>query len=278
MFVFYVCGSVSVLPVCLFSTEVQKNDTCVRNGLPWVTRDRGFPHGFYIISAFSITESSAWKSATTSCSANRGTLIYLPASFSALLAFHGVFPSLWLYHSFMRCISPCGESWTGNGPWRVTFEKQCKACCAGELVSRAHFYILATCFLMARALSNVTSWYSARVQLFVTLWTVACQAPLSMQCPRQEHWRRLPFPSPWALPNSGKFPALAGRFFFFFFLPLNHQGSPREFSLYLNNINLLSFKINSTVFCPLEQTPEDNEGQGSLLCCNPWGHKELGTL
>ena len=23
-----------------------------------------------------------------------------------------------------------------------------------------------------------------------------------------------------------------------------------------------------------EQTPGDNERQGSLLCCNPWGHKE----
>ena len=26
-----------------------------------------------------------------------------------------------------------------------------------------------------------------------------------------------------------------------------------------------------------EQTPEDNEGQGSLVCCSPWGHKELDT-
>ena len=24
-----------------------------------------------------------------------------------------------------------------------------------------------------------------------------------------------------------------------------------------------------------EQTPGDSEGQGSLACCNPWGHKEL---
>ena len=29
-----------------------------------------------------------------------------------------------------------------------------------------------------------------------TPWTVACQAPLSMGCPRQEYWRGLPFPSP----------------------------------------------------------------------------------
>ena len=24
-----------------------------------------------------------------------------------------------------------------------------------------------------------------------------------------------------------------------------------------------------------EQTPEDGEGQGSMACCSPWGHKEL---
>ena len=24
-----------------------------------------------------------------------------------------------------------------------------------------------------------------------------------------------------------------------------------------------------------EQTPGDDEGQGSLVCCSPWGHKEL---
>ena len=26
-----------------------------------------------------------------------------------------------------------------------------------------------------------------------------------------------------------------------------------------------------------EQTPGDSEGQGSLVCCSPWGHKELNT-
>ena len=27
----------------------------------------------------------------------------------------------------------------------------------------------------------------------------------------------------------------------------------------------------------LGQTPEDSEGQGSLACCSPWGHKESDT-
>ena len=26
-----------------------------------------------------------------------------------------------------------------------------------------------------------------------------------------------------------------------------------------------------------EHTPGDGEGQGSLACCTPWGHKELDT-
>ena len=41
----------------------------------------------------------------------------------------------------------------------------------------------------------------SHVCLFVTLWTVACQAPLSMGFSRQEYWSGLPFPSPGDLPN-----------------------------------------------------------------------------
>ena len=36
----------------------------------------------------------------------------------------------------------------------------------------------------------------SRVQLFVTLWTVAYQAPLSMGFSRQEYWNELPCPPP----------------------------------------------------------------------------------
>ena len=41
------------------------------------------------------------------------------------------------------------------------------------------------------------------VQLFVTQWTTAHQAPLSMGFSRQEHWSGLPFPSPGDLPDPG---------------------------------------------------------------------------
>ena len=54
------------------------------------------------------------------------------------------------------------------------------------------------------------------VQLCVTLWTVACQAPLSMGFSRQEYWSGFPCPPPGNLPDSGiepaslTYPALAG--------------------------------------------------------------------
>ena len=41
----------------------------------------------------------------------------------------------------------------------------------------------------------------SRVQLFVIPWTVAYQAPQSMEFSRQEYWSGLPFPSPGDLPN-----------------------------------------------------------------------------
>ena len=44
---------------------------------------------------------------------------------------------------------------------------------------------------------------SSRVQLFATLWTVTCQASLSMGFSRQEYWSGLSFPSPGDLPDSG---------------------------------------------------------------------------
>ena len=42
-----------------------------------------------------------------------------------------------------------------------------------------------------------------RVRLTAALWTVTRQAPLSMECPGQEYWRGLPFPTPGDLPDAG---------------------------------------------------------------------------
>ena len=59
----------------------------------------------------------------------------------------------------------------------------------------------------------------SHVQLLVTVWTVACQAPLSIGFSRQEYWSGLLFSPPGDPPDPGielvflKSPALAGRFF-----------------------------------------------------------------
>ena len=60
---------------------------------------------------------------------------------------------------------------------------------------------------------------SCNMDITVTAWTVARQAPLSVAFSRQEHWSGLPFPSPGHLPDPGieptspASPILAGRFF-----------------------------------------------------------------
>ena len=66
----------------------------------------------------------------------------------------------------------------------------------------------------------------SRVWSFATLWTVVCQAPLSMGFSRQEYWSGLPFPTPRDLPILGSNPHLlqilnwqAGS------LPLSHEHS-----------------------------------------------------
>ena len=43
----------------------------------------------------------------------------------------------------------------------------------------------------------------SHVQLFAIPWTVAYQAPSSMEFSRQEYWSGLPFPSPGDLPDPG---------------------------------------------------------------------------
>ena len=56
----------------------------------------------------------------------------------------------------------------------------------------------------------------SHVHPFVTPWTVAWQAPLSMGFSKQEYWSGLPIPFPSDVPHPGiepASPALAGRFF-----------------------------------------------------------------
>ena len=105
------------------------------------------------------------------------------------------------------------------------------------------------------------------VQLFVTPWTVARQAPLSMGFSRQEYWSGLPCPPPGALPDPGiervslRSPALAGGFFFFFFT----TGATWE-ALYRCILNILSSKVSEVAqSCPTLRDPMDCSPPGSSV-------------
>ena len=68
------------------------------------------------------------------------------------------------------------------------------------------------------------------VRLFEILWTVACQAPLSMGCSRQEYWSGLPFPVPGDLPDPGSILHLLCLLHWqAHSVPLSHLGSPSRF-------------------------------------------------
>ena len=101
------------------------------------------------------------------------------------------------------------SSWSLRGAHDNSFFYEClcfttKMCTVGSLT-------VGFCFARMCVLRRL--WY------FVTLWTVACQAPLSMGFPTQECWNALPFLPPGDLLDPGiepahlASPALAGGFF-----------------------------------------------------------------
>ena len=72
------------------------------------------------------------------------------------------------------------------------------------VISKTHYI----CFLFSQSVASNS---------FATPWTVACQAPLFTEFPKQEYWTRLPFPSPGDFPHPGMelaSPALASGFYY----------------------------------------------------------------
>ena len=84
-----------------------------------------------------------------------------------------------------------------------------------------------------------------------TLWTVACQAPLSVGFSRPEYWSGQPFPSPEGHPNPGiepRSPALQADS-----LPAGSQGKPK-------NTGVGSLSLLMQIF------PTQESNQGLLHC------------
>ena len=97
--------------------------------------------------------------------------------------------------------------------------------------SPQRFWFSKSCALLLTLLCPVSHWWKvngqvlfSRVWLFVILWTVASQAPLSMEFPKQEYWSGLPFPSPGALSDPGI--KLMSPAWQVDSLPLSHLGCP----------------------------------------------------
>ena len=112
----------------------------------------------------------------------------------------------------------------------------------------------------------------------VTPWTVACQAPLSMEFSRLECWSRWTFPSPGKNTGVGRHSLLQGIYL--------TKGSNlgllhcRQILYYLSQEG--SHENGKEDFIhdyghELGQTLGDSEGQGGLACCGPWAHKESNT-
>ena len=120
---------------------------------------------------------------------------------------------------------------------------------------------------------------------FINPWTVALQAPPSMQFSRYDYWNELPFPSAGDLPDLGiklASPALAGGFF----TPEPQRKPPDSQQTFLNTKVNLSQELERTLRIPghlsrgiLEFSPPAPRDHFLLLREVDWHHiLALGML
>ena len=130
----------------------------------------------------------------------------------------------------------------------------------------------------------------SRVWLFATPWIAAYQASPSVGFSRQGYWSGLPLPSPGDLPNpriEPRSPTLQADV-----LPSETRKVPMQRVNLLEKTLMLGktegqrrkrwqdemvewhYWINGHEF---EQTPDNGDRQGNLVCCSPWGHKKSDT-
>ena len=110
----------------------------------------------------------------------------------------------------------------------------------------------------------------SHVQLYVTLWTVAHQAPLSMGVPRQEYWNGLPCPSSRDLPDPRMEPlSLGASALQADSLPLSHQRSPRYVYVY---IYIYPFRTNTQKRCPFHYKGLECKSSKSR---NTWSNRQI---
>ena len=111
------------------------------------------------------------------------------------------------------------------------------------------------------------------VRLFATLWTVACQAPLSVGFSRQEYWSGLPFPIPRDLPDPRIEPTSRLLHWQADSLPLTPWTSARVryclHSLALKRPRSLREFLKNCLFFSPSRGPVKSGCQ--YICASPWG-------
>ena len=120
--------------------------------------------------------------------------------------------NLLLFRTLMKDIYTAEESkrklsspHTGQLNLTISFSLKSLLNAVGYTFSCLLVYLF-RCFISSIKLGqpcNAMHAKSLQLCLFATLSTVAYQAPLSMEFPRQEYWSRLPFPSSGDLLHSG---------------------------------------------------------------------------
>ena len=126
----------------------------------------------------------------------------------------------WYIHTYVHTCAQWACIYMHVHIFTHVYTEDHRCVCTGVYVHTLYIYYIYTVFYLCVSMYVycLLSHFS-HVQLFVMLWTVAHQAPLSMGFSRQERWSGLPFPSPGDLPGPGIDPApltsltLAGRFF-----------------------------------------------------------------
>ena len=112
-----------------------------------------------------------------------------------------------------------------------------QGCCSGNISQHIKWHLWQTFIYHFSDLVKLLS----HVQLFATPWTVAYQAPPSMEFSRQEYWSGLPFLLQGIFPTQGLNPGLP--YCRQTLYHLSHQGSP--FNILLKSKELKTFPLKS---------------------------------
>ena len=116
----------------------------------------------------------------------------------------------------------------------------------------------------------------------MTLWTVACQTPLSIKFSRQEYWSGLPFPSLEDLPDPGikttspSSSALTGRIWYFFKEQFVENGC---FRMYFQSWTFFYlWKTSSGKNQPIDQREKNDKSKTTKVREEPLGAWSLFRL